>query len=302
MRVLLVAMKVLKFVSTLNTEKCSLSDTEWFALRGFISGPIPENEAERLQAVRDYQILDTLPEQAFDDATILASQICNAPIALISIVDHDRQWFKSKVGLSVSETKRDISFCAHALQDSSMLVVPDTHADERFAGNPLVTGNPHIRFYAGAPLISSKGHSLGTLCVIDHRPRELTPEQLRSLEALSRQVMGQLELRRQLAEQLRMEAALRESEERLGLAIKGADLGLWDLDLKTGKAVYNPRFAEMLGYTLDEIEPQSNFWETLVHPEDKAMALAQIHEHWGGRTPIFDCELRLRACLKSRLK
>ncbi|MGH7567461.1 MAG: GAF domain-containing protein [Gemmatimonadales bacterium] len=161
--------------------------------------PLPPEEPQRLEALQRYKILDTLPEQAFDDVTLLAAHICQAPIALISLVDRNRQWFKSRVGLDAAETPRDVAFCAHAITARETMVVPDALADVRFANNPLVTSDPQIRFYAGACLRVAEGHAIGTLCVMDRVPRELEPAQQEALEALSRQVMAQLELRRQLA-------------------------------------------------------------------------------------------------------
>ena len=159
--------------------------------------PLPENEPLRLAELRSYGILDTIAEEAYDAITYLASLICDAPIALISIVDEYRQWFKSRVGLDVVETDRDVAFCAHAIhQPSSLMIVPDAAADPRFSSNPLVTGDPMIRFYAGAPLVSPAGNALGTLCVIDREPRRLSEDQERALAALSVQVMTLLELRR----------------------------------------------------------------------------------------------------------
>jgi len=156
------------------------------------------NEAARVEALHKYAILDTEPEQTFDDLVLLASFICKTPIALISLVDEDRQWFKSKAGLSISETSREIAFCAMAIQQTDVFVVPDTLNDERFRNNPLVVSEPNVRFYAGAPLIDEEGHALGTICVIDRIPRELAPDQQVALKALSRLVLAQLEFRRNL--------------------------------------------------------------------------------------------------------
>jgi anti-sigma regulatory factor (Ser/Thr protein kinase) len=158
------------------------------------------NEAARLKALHQYKILDTAPEQAFDDLTLIAAQICGVPIALISLVDEDRQWFKSRVGVGLRETPRSVSFCAHAILQQGIFTVADTLNDARFRDNPLVQGDPHIRFYAGAPITTQDGYALGTLCVIDYVPRKLTDDQNNALQALERQVAAQLELRRNLEE------------------------------------------------------------------------------------------------------
>jgi len=157
----------------------------------------PDNEKQRLETLRGYEILDTEPEASFDDLTFLASYLCETPVALISLVDADRQWFKSKVGVSLLETSRDIAFCASAILQPDVFIVPDASKDKRFADNPLVAAEPKIRFYAGAPLMIH-GQALGTLCVVDRVSRELRPEQLEALRALSRQVVAQLDLRRNL--------------------------------------------------------------------------------------------------------
>jgi GAF domain-containing protein len=159
---------------------------------------ISRNDHERVAALQKYAILDTEPEQAFDDLTLIASAICKTPIALISLVDEDRQWFKSKIGMKPSETPRDIAFCSVAIEQPDVMVVPDTLEDERFRNNPFVTSEPNIRFYAGAPLINEDGYALGTLCVIDKMPRQFEPEQKEALQALGRVVLAQLEFRRNL--------------------------------------------------------------------------------------------------------
>jgi GAF domain-containing protein len=161
-----------------------------------MKSPIPANEKQRLKVLWQYEVLDTVPEEVFDDLTELAARICEAPIAMITLVDENRQWFKSKVGLTVNETSRDISFCGHAICESELFIVPDAMKDERFSHNPLVTSDPKIRFYVGAPLVTPDGYALGTLCVIDKVPRELRPDQKGALRVLARHVMTQLELRR----------------------------------------------------------------------------------------------------------
>lgn len=172
-----------------------------------VPAPLPPNERERLERLRSYEVLDTDPELSFDDLVQVASEICEVPIALVSLVDEDRQWFKARVGLDASETPRDLAFCAHAILGDQVFEVPDTQHDERFQTNPLVTSDPHIRFYAGAPLQVSDDLRLGTLCVIDRKPRKLSQAQLEALEALARQTVAQLDLRRLLAVERRARAS-----------------------------------------------------------------------------------------------
>ncbi len=202
------------------------------------------DESARLDELRGLDLLDTLPEKAFDDLTALASQIAGTPISLVSLVDEDRQWFKSEHGLGARETPRDEAFCAHAILDhGNVMVVEDTLTDPRFVDNPLVVSDPGIRFYAGAPLVTSRGHALGTLCVIDREPRHLTREQLGALETIARQVVVLVELRRSVTAlaaaalvQRRHEAELEHYQEQLEqrvtelaeLSLRDGLTGLWN--------------------------------------------------------------------------
>jgi signal transduction histidine kinase len=160
----------------------------------------PANEARRLEALRELNVLDTDAEQAFDDLTALAAYICNAPIAVVTLIDAERQWFKSTYGIDGSETTRDLAFCAHAILTPDLMEVSDALTDRRFFDHPMVTGDPNIRFYAGAPLVTDEGFGLGTLCVVDQKPRQLNAQQRAALTALSRQVVSQLKLRRMVTE------------------------------------------------------------------------------------------------------
>lgn len=162
--------------------------------------PLPPNEARRLEALRRHRLLDTAPEQEFDDFARLAALICETPIALVTLVDAERQWFKARFGLDSVETPREHAFCSYTILGEEPLLVPDATKDERFSRNPLVTSEPHIRFYLGAPLLDHEGFALGSLCVIDRKPRELAEEQREGLKSLARLFTGRLELRRQSIE------------------------------------------------------------------------------------------------------
>ena len=204
------------------------------------------SEADRLNALRALHLLDTAAEQAYDDITRLAAQACDAPIALITLVDEDRQWFKSRVGLDVCETSREVSFCAHAIQQQEIFLVPDAAADPRFFSNPLVTGEPHIRSYAGVPLVTAEGHALGSLCVIDRKPRRLTPEHQATLLALGRLVVTQIELRRHAALQ-------REKDSLLRAVVEGTTDAIFLKDLQGRYQMINAAGARFLGRDVAQI-------------------------------------------------
>jgi two-component system, NtrC family, sensor kinase len=177
--------------------------------------PLPATEKKRLNVLWQYDVLDTVPEAIFDDLTELAAHVCEAPIALISLVDEDRQWFKSRVGTTLQQTSREISFCSHAIKGTELFIVPDAAQDSRFAQNPLVTSEPKIRFYAGAPLITPDGHALGALCVIDKVPRQLRLDQQQALSILARLVATQLELRYRSNQLAKTQAKLRKAKRAL---------------------------------------------------------------------------------------
>jgi diguanylate cyclase (GGDEF)-like protein/PAS domain S-box-containing protein len=255
-----------------------------------IAVPRPENELQRLKALHRYQILDTAPEAVFDDLVQLAAQICQTPIALVCLIDAERQWFKSNLGLTVTETARDIAFCAHTILQTKPLIVPDALSDERFATNVLVTSKPHIRFYAGVPLVTADGFALGSLCVIDQVPRELSSEQCRVLEILACQIMTQLELRRTLMERQQAEAALRASEERYRALYEDSPSMYFTVDVQGTVLSVNQFGAEQLGYTAEELIGKSVL--QVFYEEDKAAVSQQLAATLQQATQVTDWEFR----------
>ncbi|MGG6242248.1 ATP-binding protein [Nodosilinea sp. AN01ver1] len=263
--------------------------------------PLPENEAERLRILHSLSILDTAPEDIFDDLTRLASQICGTPIALVSLIDADRQWFKSSIGMTITETSRDIAFCSHAILQTDLFLVLDTSIDERFFDNPLVSGEPHIRFYAGTPLITSEGAAIGTLCILDQKPRQLSAEQAESLKIITRQVVRQIEQRRDLASlaQISLEIhqigeKLRLSQERFELAILGSSGGIWDWNMKTKEVFFSPRWKSILGYEDHEISNNLEEWSQRLHPEDVQYVQNALAAYLKREITAYDLEYRLQ--------
>lgn len=369
---------------------------------------LPPNEAERLQKLHELDILDTDTEQAFDELVELAAMICQAPIAVVSLIDEQRQWFKAVTGLDTRETHRDLAFCAHAILDADqVMVVEDATLDQRFADNALVTGEPGIRFYAGAPLKVEQGIALGTLCVIDRVPRHFSSDQIKALQLLARQVerllilhqreaqvrhqterfdllsihapllIGELDenmryvfanhkyqkwfgltpssmlgktpfevfgeqyrrdfepsiqrsyggervsFERAISDDLQLNisyipvhrngkvksifllatdiSALKKHQrelelERTSLAsvIAGTDAGTWRWNVQTGAVEVNARWAEMLGYQLDEVGPDVVTWRSLLHPEDLPLVQQRLDDYFAGRLTNYDSKFRMR--------
>ncbi|WNG21204.1 ATP-binding protein [Cystobacter fuscus] len=261
---------------------------------GAVAAPLPDNEQERLAALRSYAVLDTEPELSFDDVTHLASRICCTPMAAVVLVDETRQWFKSRQGVGIEGCSREEGFCAHAILQPEPFIIEDTTADARFRDNPFVTAPWSIRFYAGVPLINPQGHALGTVCVLDYTPRQLTPEQTRSLEALARQVVSLLELRRMNHEQRRLIAELRASQERIDILQRTTHDAIWDWDLKANQLTWNPRVAEMLGDELEHARSDASWWFDRFHPGDRARVKESLKQALAQGASIWTDEYRFR--------
>lgn len=250
-----------------------------------------ENETERLAALELTGLLDTLPEERFDRITRIARSMFGVDIALVSLVSADEQWFKSRQGLDACSTSRDISFCGHAILGADVFVVPDTARDARFADNPLVTGAPHIRFYAGAPLKTGDGFRIGTLCIMDSEPRIFQDADrcaLRDLADLVEREIQQVVTQDQL---VRAEIA----ERRLASVIEGTNIGTWEWNVQTGETVFNQRSAAIVGYALEELAPIIiDTWIGLAHPEDLELSERALEAHFNGEVEFYDVVCRMR--------
>ena len=267
--------------------------------------PIVPNEAERLAALRRYDILDTPAEADFDDFTRLAAQICGTTMATITLVDSARQWFKGHLGLAERETPRDVSFCGHTIAGSEILEVPDTLEDERFRDNPLVTGDPRVRFYAGAPLVTPDGLNIGALCVLDRTPHRLTPAQREMLTVLSRQVVHLLELRlagrhiHWLNENLERAVTerteeLRESEERFRTLAEQSSEVFWFIGLNPERTLYvSPAVETIWGRPARRFYEDSRTWIKSLHGEDQARVAQAYEAALSGQCARFETEYRV---------
>ncbi|MDQ8164840.1 MAG: response regulator [Gemmatimonadota bacterium] len=257
-----------------------------------MNAPVHVHEAERLRELSSYEILDTPPEVEFDDIVRLASALCSCPIAAISLIDAERQWFKARVGLTPSETSRDVAFCAHAILDVSVMQVSDATADPRFQDNPLVTGELGIRFYAGFPLVGSGGLPIGTLCVIDKTPRQISATQLESLQSLGRLAVTQLELRRTLIRNRDAQRRIAQSEEALSMAVVAGSIGLWNLNLISDSVTLSALLETMLALSSDGgARPARDLFDR-IHPDDRAALEASVQEAIVQRSRL-DTEFRV---------
>lgn len=263
---------------------------------------LPENEAERLAALHGYDILDTPPDQAFDDLALLAANICCTPMAVISFIDGDRQWFKSRIGVAATETPRDVALCGHAILDSGVFVVTDVLDDARFADSPTIQADLEIRFYAGAPLRTAEGHAVGALCVMDRVPRRLDPEQKAALEALARQVISQLELGRTVAAlrhamvlQLEMEEVIRESEAHLRRVIETSPEAMVLINRGGHLTFANAAAERVLGLSRDTITSRSHqdaaFEITLPDGTPFPRERLPFVQVMNTRAPVYDVEM-----------
>jgi PAS domain S-box-containing protein len=257
------------------------------------NAPLPANEPARLRALDSYEILDSLPEQVYDDIARLAARTTGMPIALVSMVGAERQWFKARIGIDLAETPRCVSFCAHTILDSDLLECSDTTVDPRFADNPSVTEALRLRSYFGAPITTPDGYRLGAVCVADTVPRQLDDAQRECLRALGRQVASQLEVRRLFREQQRERRMLLEAQERLDLVIEASCDGIWEIDQRAGQVHCSARARQLLGWPVDGFGFGVAHWHDAVHPQDLRRTLRAFALHRRNGTTL-DLDLRVR--------
>lgn len=261
--------------------------------------PLPAHETRRLEALDSYKVLDTSPQRSYDDLNELATRVCGAPIGVVSLVDADRQWFKSRIGLRDPETPRADSFCTWTVLGPEVMVVPDTREDPRFRELPLVQGGPRIRFYAGAPLLTAESDAIGALCVMDTVPRQLTPLQVDALRILAHQVMVQLELRRTLLEMADLverrqaaEAEVRAQAGTLRSLFQSSPLAIFTLDTTGHVTMWNPAAEALFGWREEEVLGARN---PIVPPGHEHEFLENLEVVLGGDTFV---QRRLSRCRK----
>jgi diguanylate cyclase (GGDEF)-like protein/PAS domain S-box-containing protein len=259
-----------------------------------MKAPTPPYETERLEALRNLEILDTPAEVSLDRITRLVARVLDVPIALVSLVDEDRQWFKSRQGLDAPETPREMAFCAHAILQTTPLVVPDAAEDDRFRDNQLVTGAPHIRFYAGVPIRTSKGFAVGTLCAIDERPRQLTQEEIDTLRDLADIVSREVQLRENLMlarrQRNRSDALFRASEAGYRSMFELASVGIALVAPDGGWINVNRALCEILGYTAGELELLT--FQDITHPDDLNSDMELLQQLIDSRIDHYQLEKR----------
>ena len=258
-----------------------------------VQAPLPDNEDQRISSLHSLQILDTLSEERFERITRIAQRLFDVPITSITLVDTNRQWFKSCIGLTITETSRDISFCAHAILNDDVLVIPDARTDPRFADNPLVTGEPYIRFYAGQPLKDRNGYKLGTLCLIDRRPRRMSDADVKALRDLAHWAENELntiELSQALILQRKAEEAIQKSEARFRAIYQEAAIGIALVDMDGRLLESNPAMQEILGYRGEEL--RGKVFTDITHPDDIAKDLELYTELMVGKRSHYQMEKR----------
>jgi len=256
--------------------------------------PLPPDEVERIRLLHALDVLDTDPEPAFDRVTRLVAHVLKVPMALISLVDSERQWFKSRIGIDVSETSRDLSFCAHTILDTKPMVVEDASRDARFADHPMVTGGPSVRFYAGVPIRSTGGLALGTLCAIDSHPRQLSPDQLEVLQDLADIASKEMQLReavtlaqRQLSHS---EDVLEASEARFRAVFERAAVGVALISPNGGWLSMNDAVCDLTGYSREELQRLT--FQDITYPDDLEVDLDALHRLIAGEIERYQIEKR----------
>ena len=253
-------------------------------------------EKKRLQELRSMELLDTLPEKEYDEITSLAALICDTPISLVTLVTDTRQFFKSHHGLDITETPIELSFCAQALKvPQKLFIVEDARKDERFKDNPMVNGEANIVFYAGMPLVSHEGNALGAFCVLDNKPRKLEKKQKEALKSLANQVVQLFELRKKRMDIKEIAENLSIESQRLNNIINATRVGTWEWNIPSGKVIVNERWAEMLGYTYEELEPLSiEGVQNLIFSKDVDSINKKIAACLEKKSEFYEGEFRFR--------